>query len=137
MPMKVPAAIEREVVQSIIASAMKLRLYGNDKTPAAGDTVAGYTEIVGGGYANKPLILADWTLTIAGVSPTVGTYLTQTWVLTGPLDPPNTIYGYYVTRDSDGKLMWAERFPSGVLPFAPVNGSKIVVQPRFSAASLF
>lgn len=135
MPMKVPNAVELEIVTEFLTDAMTLRLYSNNKTPADNDIAANYTEVVGGNYVNKPLTFANWVIN-AG-TPTVGVYPFQQWLFNGPTGAPNTIYGYYVTRNSDGKLMWAERFPAANVPFAPVNGSKIVVQPKFSAESLF
>lgn len=133
--MKVPNTVELEILIARLTPALTLRLYGNDKTPADGDIAANYTEIAGGNYVNKPLTFAQWTI-VAG-SPSMATYPFQQWIFNGPLAVPNTIYGYFVTRDSDGLLQWAERFPSANVPFGPINGSKIVIQPRFSAESLF
>lgn len=135
MPMKVPNAVEVEVLNALLTPALTMRLYGNDKTPADSDVAANYTEISGGGYSSKPLTFANWTIT-AG-TPSQAVYAPQTWIFTGPVAGPNTIYGYYVTRNSDGNLMWAERFPAANVPFGPVNGSKIIVGPRFSTESLF
>lgn len=135
MPLKVPNALEVEVLTTLLTPALTMRLYGNDKTPADGDVAANYTEVSGGNYTNRALLFAGWTIT-AG-APTIASRALEQWLFNGPVSGPNTIYGYYVTRDSDGKLMWAERFPSANVPFAPVNGSKIVVLPRFSAESLF
>ena len=137
MPMKVPAQQEREIVTAVVTPALTLRLYRNDKSPAAGDVASDYTEVTGGGYVNKALIFASWTLSSAGTSPCSASYPPQTWIFTGVTDAPGTAYGYYVTRNSDGKLMWAERFPSGSLPFSPIAGSKIVVLPKYQAQSLF
>ena len=135
MSQKFPNAIEVEVLTTMLTPAFTLRLYGNDKTPADGDVSANYTEIAGGGYANKPLTFANWTIT-AG-APSLAVYAGQTWIFTGAINAPGTIYGYYVTRNSDGKLLFASRFPSANVPFVPVNGSKIVVLPRVSAESQF
>jgi hypothetical protein len=136
VPLKVPDAIEVEVLTTMLTPDLTMRLYSNDKTPANGDTVAAYTEISGGGYLNKPLVFAEWD--ISGGTPSAAVYDSpQVWIFTGPLDAPNTIYGYFVTRDTDGKLMWAERFPSANVPFSPINGSKIQVLPRITAESQF
>lgn len=136
MPLKVPNALEIEVLTSLLTSALTLKLYSNNVTPADSDTAATYTEVSGGGYASKPLTFANWTIT--GGAPTVALYgTTQVWTFTGPLNPPNTCYGYFVTRNSDGKLMWAERFAASVVPFSPVNGSIIRILPRFTAESQF
>jgi hypothetical protein len=136
MGLVVPNAQELLILQAYLTPALTLRLYGNNRTPAATDTVAGYTEIVGGGYAAKALTFANWNFT-AG-APSIAIYNTQqTWTFTGIINAPGTVYGYYVTKDSDGSLMWAERFASGVVPFGPINGSIIRVLPRFTAESQF
>ena len=135
MALKVPDAIEVEVLTTLLTPAHTLRIYGNNRTPADGDVASDYTEISGGGYANKPLTFANWSI-VAG-APSYAVYTSQTWIFTGPVAGPNTIYGYYITRNTDGKLLLAERFASAVVPFAPVNGSKIVVLPKLTAESQF
>lgn len=136
MPLKVPNTQEVEVLTNRLTPALTMRLYGNDKTPADGDTAAAYTEISGGGYAALPLTFGNWN--IVGGNPSTATYnATQVWTFTGVIDPPGTIYGYYVTRNSDGALMWAERFPAANVPFGPVNGSVVRVLPRYTAQSQF
>lgn len=125
---------EQAVLTTFLTPALTMRLYSNDKTPAGGDTVAAYTEVSGGGYANKPLTLANWAFT-AG-APTTALYnAVQSWSFTGPTNAPGTIYGYYITRDSDGLLMYAERFPSGSLPFSPIAGSVIRITPKITCES--
>jgi hypothetical protein len=133
----VPNAVELEVLNRVLTDAMTIRLYGNNKTPAGGDTAAGYTEIVGGGYSNRPLIFANWNVVTTGDFPQASYNQTQIWTFTGPINAPGTIYGYYVTRDSDGKLMLAERFSSALVPFAPETGSQVRVLPRYSVISQF
>lgn len=135
MSIKVNNVVEVEVIVSLLTPPHKLRLYGNDKTPGNTDVSADFTEISGGGYANKPILFANWTITPG--SPSKAVYTGQTWIFTGVIDAPGTIYGYYITRDSDGKLLLAERFPSANVPFNPVNGSKIVLLPTFSCESQF
>lgn len=135
MSLKVPNVTEVEVLTALLNSTHTLRIYGNDKTPADGDTAAAYTEIAGGGYVASTLPSASWTIT-AG-TPSVASFATQTWIFTGAINAPGTIYGYYITRNSDSRLLLAERFPSAVVPFVPINGSKIVILPRLSAESQF
>ncbi len=134
MPMKVPTQQEREILTAILTPAFTLKLYSNDKTPVAGDVASDYTEVVGGGYVNQALLFADVSIT---GTPPYGVYPNKQWIFTGVTGAPGTIYGYYVTRDSDGKLMWAERFPSGSLPFSPIAGSKVIVLPKYQVQSLF
>lgn len=135
MSLKVPDAIELEVLTTLLTPAHTLRLYGNNVTPADGSVSANFTEISGGGYANKPITFANWSIT-AG-APTTAVYTVQTWVFTGAINAPGSVYGYYITRNSDGKLLLAEKFPSALVPFAPVLGSKIVVLPKLTAESQF
>lgn len=130
----VPNTIEIEVITAVLTPALTMRLYGNNFTPTPTSIAANFTEIVGGGYVAKALIFANWRIT--GGDPSEAQYLTlQKWTFTGPINPPGTIYGYYVTRNSDGKLMWAERFPAANVPFSPIVGSIVAVLPRFDAQS--
>lgn len=136
MALIVPDAVEVIVLNFLLTNPLTMRLYGNNKTPAHGDSTAGYTEISGGGYISKPLIFSGWTVT-AG-EPSVAVYSpSQSWPFTGIIDAPGSIYGYYVTRDSDSQLMWAERFASILVPFSPIDGSVIKVLPRLLCQSLF
>lgn len=136
MGMVVPNVVENEILTAALTPALTLRLYSSDTTPIGTTLAAAFIEVAGGGYANKALTLANWGI-IQG-NPTTALYnAVQTWTFTGPTNAPAVIYGYYVTRNSDGKLMWAERFAAGVIPFAPILGSIIKVTPRFTAQSLF
>jgi len=130
----VPNAIEHEVIVSVLTPALTLRIYGNNVTPNANSQASDFTEIAGGGYANKPLTFANWVITDG--DPTEAQYnAVQQWNFTGPINTPGTIYGYYVTRNSDGKLIWAERFPAANVPFSPIAGSIVGLLPRFDAQS--
>jgi len=136
MSLVVPNDAEVAVLTYILTPNLSLRLFSNNIVPSATDTVANYTEVAGGGYAAKALTFAHWVLTPGG--PSVGQYDTQqVWTFTGPTNAPGTIYGYYITRDLDGKLMWAERFAPGFLPFSPIVGSTVKVTPRFTGDSVY
>lgn len=136
MSLVVPDTIEVEVLNFVLNFTFTIRIYGNDITPLSTSQASNFTEIVGGGYANKLLLFPEWT--IEAGNPSRGVYNeTQVWTFTGAIDAPGSIYGYYVTRNTDGKLIWAERFPSGSIPFAPVAGSVIKVLPVFNCQSLF
>lgn len=136
MSLVVPDTIEVEVLNFIFIPTMTIRIYGNDLIPTSTSQASNFTEIVGGGYANKLLLNPEWTITAGNPSSAIYS-ATQVWTFTGAVDSPGTIYGYYVTRNTDGKLVWAERFPSGSVPFAPVVGSVIKVLPVFNCQSLF
>ena len=136
MPLVIPNVQEVEVLTNRLTPALTMRLYGNNVTPTGATTAAAFTEIAGGGYANKPLIFANWN--ISAGDPSIAVYnASQVWTFTGVIDAPGTIYGYYITRDSDGLLILAERFPAGVIPFSPIAGSVVNVLPRYSAQSQF
>ncbi len=136
MSMVIPDALEVEVITTLLTPALTLRLYSNNVTPVGTNAAASFTEVAGGGYANLPLTFAHWGITSG--NPSVAIYdSTQTFTFTGVTNAPGTIYGYYVTRNSDGKLMWAERFASGLVPFSPIAGSVIKILPRFTADSVF
>lgn len=136
MGLVVPDALEVEILTEKLTPALTLRLYGNNATPIGASSTAGFTEIAGGGYANFPLTFPHWGITPG--DPSVAIYdAVQIWNFTGPINAPGSIYGYFVTRNSDGKLMWAERFASTIVPFAPIAGSKIQVFPRFTGQSQF
>lgn len=136
MSLIIPDGLEVIVLNSLIATPLSMRLFGNNITPSHTDTTSLYTEVSGGGYTSKSLTLANWVVT--GGEPSEAVYnVSQTWLFTGILDAPGTIYGYYLVRVSDNQLIGAERFPVANVPFSPVNGSKIVVLPRLTAQSEF
>jgi hypothetical protein len=117
---------QRMLEQFLNAEAHTLRLYSNDKTPGETDTEAGYTEVTDGGYASKVLAVSGWTVTPG--APTEGTYAQQIWTFTGSV---GNVYGYFVTRDADSKLQWAERFTDGPYNIQN-NGDQIKVTPKFT-----
>lgn len=135
MSLVVPNVAEVDALTKILTPSMTMRLYGNNIFPVGASVAGSFTEIAGGGYANKPLVFAGWVI-VAG-TPTTATYAIQTWNFTGAINAPGTIYGYFVTRDSDGMLMWAERFAAGVVPIVPVAGSVISVTPTFTGESVY
>ena len=135
MPLVVPDAAELRALTYILTPNLTLRIFGNNATPGPLSVSADFTEIAGGGYANVPLTFANWIL-VSG-TPSVATYPKQTWTFTGVINAPGTIYGYYITRDSDGLLMWAERFPVAVVPFTPIAGSVVQITPRFTGGSVY
>lgn len=135
MSLIVPDSQELEVINDRLGGPLTLRLYSNNVTPSGGSSASGFTEVSGGGYASVELLFANWTITVG--DPTFGIYPEQEWVFTGATDSPGSIFGYYVTRDSDGELMFAERFPSALVPFVAEAGSQIKFFPRYSVTSQF
>lgn len=136
MGLVVPDILEVETLNNILGSPLTLKLYSNNKVPAGGDNAAAYTEVTGGGYVSLPLTLANWTIT-AGAPSSAQYNSIQQWTFTGPTNAPGTIFGYFVIRNSDSKLMWAERFPAASLPFSPIVGSNVRIIPKFTVGSQF
>jgi len=133
MPLVVPNAVEVIILQGFLNTPLTIRLFGTNVVPGPASVVGNFTEIAGGGYANKPLLFANWVFAAGG--PSTATYPVQTWNFTGVVNAPGTVYGYYVTRNSDGILLWASQFT--VVPFIPVNGSILQITPLFTADSVF
>ena len=132
----IPNTIEVEVLTTMVTPALTIRLYGNNATPSQTSTAGSFTEISGGGYLAQVLTFANWTITSG--DPSAAQYNTVSeWDFTGVINAPGTIYGYFVTRNSDGKLMWAERFPTALVPFIPIGGSVIRVLAKVTAQSQF
>ena len=103
-----------------------LKLYSNDVDPTASTTVSQFTEVAGGGYAEKTLnAVSNWSVA-AGVATTTP----QTWEFTGAA---GDVYGYYLVGASTGNLLAAEKFDNGPYTVA-VDGDKITVSITLSLA---
>ncbi len=104
---------------------LTLKLFVIEVTPADSDTIASYTEAVGGGYAAKTLTNGSWTITSTN-DPSDAVYAEQVFTFTGPLTTNGTIYGYWV-EDADGVLIFAEKFSSSFTPVT--NGDHLDFTP--------
>lgn len=128
MTLYVPEASKVTLFNDMLAAGVTLKLYSNNKTPAAGDTAASYTEVTGGGYAAKLLTFANWV--VSAGSPAVAQYnAAQYFNFTGTA---GSMYGYFLVRTSGGLLILAERFPEASVPFTPINGSLVRLTPRIT-----
>ena len=128
MTLYVPEAAEEHMLQRILNQTLKLKLFSNNHTPAAGDTVSSLTEVSGGGYAAVDLTYAEWT--IGGGDPGIALYSDfQDFLFTGATGGPGTVYGYYITTQDNLTLLWEERFTSSL---SPIANSLIKVRPRFT-----
>lgn len=106
---------------------LKYKLFATNITPAETDTDGTYTAAAGGGYADKTLTGASWTVT--GGAPSSAAYAQQTWTFTGALTTNPTIYGYYAVRATTGDLVLVETFAS----FTPAaNGDQILLTPNIT-----
>jgi hypothetical protein len=135
MPLVIPDAAEVDFLKQILNTPLTLRIFGNNKVPGPLSVTADFTEISGGGYTNRALLYAGWAFTANNPSYALATK--ESWTFTGAIDAPGTIYGYFVTRDSDSILLWAERFPPAAVPFTPIAGSLVEVTPKFTGSSVY
>lgn len=111
---------------------MTLRLYVNDVTAGLTDpqiealTVAAFTEASFAGYAAVSMTTA-WTVAAGDPAQATRSPVTFTRSSTGVLQQ---VYGYHVTRNSDGALMWFENFDAPV-PMEFLNDA-ITVTPKLT-----
>ena len=91
-----------------------MRLYKNDWTPAEGDTERAAPEADFTGYSAKTLAGASWTATPG--APSSIEYAAQEFASSANQATQN-IYGWYLTQETSGLLVAAERF-SSPLPFS-------------------
>ena len=95
-------------------------------TPAETDTAASYTEYTATGYSAITLTAGSWSTSEGAPSST--SYAQQTFTMTGAGDA----YGYYMTRNTGGRIALAERFTGA--PFSiPSGGGTIKVTPQITA----
>jgi hypothetical protein len=131
MSLLVPDVGEVNFLEQILNRTLKLKLFGNNHTPGATDTVSSLTEVTGGGYAAIDLTFANWTITEG--PPAVAIYNAfQDFNFTGAVDAPGTVYGYFITDSTGLVLLWEERFPAESVPFVPVADSLLRIKPRIT-----
>ena len=108
---------------------LSIRLYANNVIPDENSTIATFVEVANGlGYTNGGISLTPGSWSVISGNPSQAEHTEVTWTFTGAA---GNIYGYYVTRDTGGELMWAERFTNG--PFnITTNGDEIKITPRLT-----
>jgi hypothetical protein len=110
------------------ADNVVLRLYSNDVTPAAADTVATYTEVVVAGYAAKTLTGASWSwATVSGKAE--GSYAEQTFTFTAA----GSAYGWFLTNAAGTTLLAAERFATAPQTIGAANPISVTPKLTFSS----
>jgi hypothetical protein len=135
MVLRVVDQAEKHFLDLILAVNYSLRLYKNDVevglSTAQKDalTEAAFTEATFTGYASAALTGGAWS-TATG-NPAAASYTAQAFTSTAN-QTPQVIYGYYVTRTSDGKLEWYE--PFGASATIQYNSQSITVTPRMTLA---
>lgn len=110
-------------------SDLRLHLYQNDLDPTSSNVLGDFTEATFTGYASVLLTAANWTVTTA--STTVHEYNTSVPFTSSAGSQNQDIYGYYVTKESDGSLVYSERFSDAPNNIAN-NGDAINMTPRIT-----
>ena len=134
MALVVPSAQKQLNLTAWIAlhTPWALKLFGNNATPSDTSVVGDFTEIAGAGYVGVSLAAVSWTISIA--TPSIASYAALSFIFTGAINAPGTIYGYFIV-DAIGGLVLAERLASP--PFTPaVNGDAVIVTPRIALADM-
>jgi hypothetical protein len=108
---------------------ISMLLYVNNVIPDENSTVATFTEMSNGlGYTTGGISLTPGSWSVISGNPSQAEHTEVTWTFTGAA---GNVYGYYVTRDTGGELLWAERFTNG--PFnITTNGDEIKITPRLT-----
>ncbi len=133
MTMIVPTVGENRLASRALkdGSNQTLRLFVNNVTPSDTDTSATYTEMSTHSYSAKTLTAASWSISqVSGVAEAA--YAQQVFSFTAAA--PVTVYGYIVTDNTDGVLLWAETFDGGkVIEHA---GDEIKITPKFTLSKV-
>jgi hypothetical protein len=111
--------------------ALNLKLYSNNYDPVKGSVAGNFTELSGGGYAQKALTRAGWSSAVPG-SPSSISYATQqTFSFTGAVN----VVGYYLVGAVSGNVYWAERLYAGAgQPLG--DGEAVAFTPKITFASV-
>lgn len=104
---------------------LKLKLYSNNFTPTALSVLTDFTEVTGGGYAEKSLSTSAWSMTGNAISTAP-----QLFTFTSNI---GSVYGYYLVGATSGKLIASEKFTSGPFNVAS-NGDSITVTATISVS---
>lgn len=96
-------------------------LYSNARTPSKDDTVAEYTEVASGGYAEEEITPGDWTVDYSSGTTTMEA--TVTFTFTGAVAQ---IYGFYITNNARTVLFHAEEFSDAPVSIGGGGGTEDV-----------
>ena len=138
MTLKIPDASEALLLQFMVGDVAPhanwtLRLYTNDYTPVPASVVGSFTEMTTQNYAAKTLTNTSWVVT--AIDPEAqAAYAEQSFVFDGS-GGNTTVYGYYLTDNTAGALLWAERFASPQVVPGTLGGT-ISVTPTITLRTL-
>lgn len=128
-------ALLKAMLNHTSAGDPKLHLY-HSSISIDEDTVwsdANSQECDESGYALTTLTGTSWTVSEGAGDVVTAEYAEQTFSFSSQASAI-TVYGYYVTNNSDDTLLWIEEFPTG--PYTlPATGGNIAVTPKIIATS--
>jgi hypothetical protein len=110
------------IVQTALAGNRTMRLFTAPAVPTAATLLAGVTEATFPGYAAVPLVPSGAPI-VDGNGNGANPFPSATFTATG--GAPQTVYGWYVTDDSNAKLIDIKLFDAGPLVFQN-NGDTFV-----------
>jgi hypothetical protein len=113
-------------------NTLQLCLYQNNYTPAAGDTLANYTEATFAGYTRQAI--SNWIPSTLAASVATSN-ADQKQFQRSATGTAQTIYGYFVL-DGTGNLLFAERDPAAPITLT-AQGDTYLITPKFTYQSLF
>ena len=108
---------------------LTLHLYTNNLVLKESTIVSDLVQPTFSGYASAIMSGPSWTVVVG--DPTVATFPDMPFLCNAPPSAPQTVYGYFVTRDGGSNLMWAEKFP--IPQIISATGERIIVSPRLTA----
>lgn len=138
MGIRIPNQAEGHFLTLILAVNYTLRLYKNNailgltETQINALTESAFTEATFTGYSAAVLTGGSWTITTG--DPSFGVYALQTF-MSSANQAAQSIYGYYVTRNSDGKLEWFEHFSGPVIVQFNLDFLEVIPRYTFSDSS--
>jgi len=92
-----------------LTATVDLHLYQNDMAPSPSSVLGDFTEADYDGYAEETITPGTWAVFLQGISQAVAVGPGIVFSPTGATTP-NVVYGYYVTDNTNTRLLWAERF---------------------------
>ena len=100
-------ADEKLLTAAVGALWVRVHLFINDKSPRYWDRVEDYIELDGHAYIPITLTPQDWRIERDKRERLYAEARAAAWTF-GP-GSPQRVYGYYVTSQSSGGLLWADR----------------------------
>lgn len=114
-----------------------IHLYQSDLAFDADNVLSDYSAIESDfdGYASKQLTAWGVPSVPDGSGRAYVIETLRTWIVTGLTNLPQTVYGYYVSNDNTGELLWVQR---AAVPVAlSLVGDFYAVIPKFTFRSEF